>query len=441
MNQNSTLDAAKSAAAARIELADLDSPRKNRILGAMKAALEAGAEEIFAANREDLAAAEKDGLDAPLLKRLKFDAAKLAEVADGLDAVAALADPVGAVRRATELDDGLELYQVSCPIGVIAMIFESRPDALVQMAGLSLKSGNAVLLKGGREAARTNAALSRILSDASVSAGAPAGWMQILESREQVSELLGMDQYVDLIIPRGSNEFVRHIMTHTLIPVMGHADGICHVYAHADADLELAVPIIVDSKTQYVAVCNAAETLLVHRDLAPKLLPRVAQALAPSRTRLRGCEETARIIDVEPASESDWDTEYLDYILSIKIVGDLDEAIDFINLHGSGHTDAILTRSDEAAKRFMARVDSASVLANCSTRFADGFRYGLGAEVGISTGKLHARGPVGLEGLVSYKYQLFGHGQIVADYSEGRRAFTHRDLPGRPLPTVQKQTK
>lgn len=428
MKSASTLEAARAAASSKSDLADLSALTKNNILLAIKVALETEAPKILEANQRDLEAAESGGLEKPLLKRLKFDEEKLHEVLSGLEALSRLEDPVGRVLKATEMDKGLELFRVTCPIGVIAMVFESRPDALVQIAGLSLKSGNSVLLKGGSEAANTNRILSEIINAASIGAGAPAGWIQLLETRDQITELLKLDQYVDLIIPRGSNEFVAHIMKNTLIPVMGHADGICHTYVHEDADIELSIPVIVDAKTQYVAVCNALETLLVHRRIAESLLPRLAKELEAKGTRLKGCEETARIIKVEPASSQDWDSEYLDYVLSIKLVGGLDEAIDFINLHGSGHTDAILSRSEASAHRFMNRVDSASVLWNCSTRFADGFRYGLGAEVGISTGKLHARGPVGLEGLVSYKYKLLGNGQRVADYGPSGKSYTHRDL-------------
>ena len=389
--------------------------------------LERERETIFAANRADLVAAEAEGLAAPLLKRLKFDEKKLATVCEGLRQLAAMDDPLNRTLYACELDDGLRLYRQTCPIGVIGMIFESRPDALVQISGLCLKSGNAVLLKGGREAVQTCRALFAAMDGAAREAGIPAGWAGLLETRQDVNEMLALDGLIDLIIPRGSNEFVRYIMEHTNIPVMGHADGICHVYVDRAADLTMAVEVALDSKIQSVATCNAAETLLVHADVAAAFLPAMAEACARAGVKLRGCPRTAAIIAVEPATDEDWSTEYLDYIYSLKVVDSLDEAIAHINRYGSHHTDAIITADSAAAERFLTMVDSAGVYHNCSTRFADGFNYGLGAEVGISTGRLHARGPVGLDGLVSYKYKLHGSGQRMADYAAGRR-FTHKRL-------------
>jgi len=420
---------AATAKAASIRLAAVGTDQKNAALAHIAAALAAGADRIIAANKQDLAAAEKNDLAAPLLKRLKFDADKLSGVCAGIESLMKLPDPVGQVISATELDTGLELYKVSCPIGVIGVVFESRPDALVQISTLCLKSSNAALLKGGSEAANTNRILTRIIAEASVKAGIPEGWIQLLETRQDVAEMLCQDENIDLLIPRGSNQFVRYIMDNTNIPVLGHADGICHVYVDGDANLDMAVDIVVDSKCQYVATCNAAETLLVDSKIAKEFLPKVKAALDERNVELRGCEKTAAIIDVKPATEEDWSTEYLDYILSIKVVAGLDEAIDHINRYGSAHTDAIVTANKEAAERFMSLVDSANVFHNCSTRFSDGFRYGLGAEVGISTNKIHARGPVGLEGLVIYKYKLRGQGQIVADYSgPDAKRFTHRKL-------------
>lgn len=321
------------------------------------------------------------------------------------------------------------MYKCTCPIGVIGVVFESRPDALVQISALCLKSGNAVLLKGGREAAETNRVLSEIIVEASVKAGVPENWMALLQTREEVTAMLALDNHIDLIVPRGSNEFVKHIMANTHIPVLGHADGICHVYVDKHAELDMAIKIAVDSKTQYVAVCNAAETLLVHRNIAGEFLPIVKTALEQKGVAIRGCERTAAVIDVVPATETDWQTEYLDLILSIKIVDSLDEAIEHINRYGSGHTDVIVTADKQRGMRFMDYVDSADVFFNCSSRFSDGFRFGLGAEVGISTNKIHARGPVGLEGLVIYKYRLIGNGHRVADYSgDGARSFSHRRL-------------
>ena len=317
------------------------------------------------------------------------------------------------------MDDGLELYRVTSPIGVIGVIFESRPDALVQIATLCLKSGNSVFLKGGREAIETNRVLFETIRDASVEAGVPEGWINLLESRDEVTGMLGLSDCIDLIIPRGSNAFVQYIMKNTTIPVMGHADGVCHTYIDKDADEATAVKVAVDAKTQYVSVCNATETILVDRSLKDTLLPRLIKAL----------EEKNVVVHTED-EVTDWHHEYLDYEVSIKLTDSIDEAIDHINKYGSGHTDAIITTNKENAEYFMNKVDSGSVLLNCSTRFADGFRYGFGAEVGISTSKLHARGPVGLEGLVSYKYKLYGNGDIVADYASGNKKFKHirRDI-------------
>jgi glutamate-5-semialdehyde dehydrogenase len=409
----------------------LGADAKNAALGEIRAALEAAAERIAGANGEDLRAAEEAGLDAPLLKRLRFDGAKLREALAGIESLEKLPDPSGRVLSARELDEGLCLYQVSCPIGVIGVIFESRPDALVQISSLCLKSGNAVILKGGSEAARTNRALFETIRDASLRAGLPEGWIGLLETREDVAALLSLSRDIDLIIPRGSNQFVRHIMRNSLVPVMGHSDGICHIFIDQSADPGMAEKIVIDSKTQYVAACNALETLLVHREIAPGILPRLCAALKGRGVEIRGCAQTQKIIPCEPAFEEDWDTEYLDLLLSIKISDSLDEAIGHINAHGSRHTDAIITQDARAAARFMDMVDSADVFWNASTRFADGYRYGLGAEVGISTAKIHSRGPVGLEGLVIYKWRLYGGGHIVSDYAQGRRAFTHKDLPPR----------
>ncbi len=421
---------AAAAGSASIQLAAAGTDVKNNALAKIGKALKQHSAEIVSANKEDLVTAEKNNLAGPLLKRLKFDEGKIADVCAGIDSLIEIDDPVGKTITATELDKGLELYKVSCPIGVIGVVFESRPDALVQISTLCLKSGNAVLLKGGSEAAKTNRILAETISEASEKAGLPKGWIQLLETRQDVAQMLALDEYIDLVIPRGSNEFVRYIMDNTNIPVLGHADGICHVYIDSDADLDMAVNITVDSKCQYVAVCNAAETLLVDNKIAEKFLPKVKTALEENGVELRGCEKTVSIIDVKPAVEEDWSTEYLDYILSIKVVDGLEEAIEHINHYGSGHTDSIVTADKNKADSFMALVDSANVLWNCSTRFADGFRYGLGAEVGISTNKIHARGPVGLEGLVIYKWKLLGTGQVVADYvgSDAKKKFTHRSL-------------
>ena len=421
-------EAAHAAKQASFALAAAPGKARSSALLAVAAALRAKANMVFKANEIDMRQAEKEGLAAPALKRLKFDAHKLEDVCAGLEQLAAMEDPIGREQLRTELADGLVLSRVSCPIGVIGVIFESRPDALIQIGGLCLKSGNAVLLKGGREAMRTNEALFDILRDASVATGMPDGWCGLLTTREDVSVMLKMDEDIDLIIPRGSNAFVRYIMENSNIPVLGHSDGVCHIYVDADCDAQMAARIVVDAKTQYPAACNAAETLLVHRDIAGKLLPALARAFSQAHVCLRGTEEIREIIECEPASEEDFRTEYLDYIISAKTVENIEEAVGHINRYGSHHTDCILTEDKEAAEYFMQLVDSAGVYCNCSTRFADGFRYGFGAEVGISTGKIHARGPVGLEGLVTYKYKLFGDGHIVADYAEGRRSFHFRDF-------------
>jgi glutamate-5-semialdehyde dehydrogenase len=417
------------AKAASIQLGAVKTEVKNAALNEIAKALQENTAKIIEANQRDLQAAQMSGLAVPLLKRLMFDEQKLADVCAGIHSLIKLPDPVGRTLSAIEMDEGLELYRVSCPIGVIGVVFESRPDALVQISTLCLKSGNAVLLKGGSEAAHTNLILADTIADAGGAAGLPDGWIHLLETRQDVADMLALDEQINLVIPRGSNAFVRQIMNNTNIPVLGHADGICHVYVDSDADPEMAVRVTVDSKCQYVAVCNAAETLLVHDVIAPAFLPRVQAGLQACHCRLKGCERTAAIIPVEPATEEDWSTEYLDAILSIKVVDGLDAAIEHINRYGSGHTDTIVTADREKAERFMNLVDSADVFWNASTRFSDGYRYGLGAEVGISTNKIHARGPVGLDGLVIYKWKLLGKGQIVADYTgPNARKFTHKKL-------------
>ena len=412
-----------------IRLAAVKTDAKNKALAQIADALKQRSAEIIAANEKDLAVAKENNLAGPLLKRLAFGQDKIADVCAGIESLIKLDDPIGKTIAATELDKGLELYKVTCPIGVIGIVFESRPDVLVQISTLCLKSGNAVLLKGGSEAENTNNILAEIISQASKDAGLPAGWLQLLHTRQDVAEMLAMSEYIDLIIPRGSNEFVRYIMNNTDIPVLGHADGICHIYIDAEADLDMAVKLAVDSKCQYVAVCNAVETMLVDEKIAQTFLPKVKTALEQKGVELRGCEKTASIIEVQPAGEQDWASEYLDYILSVKVVAGLDEAIEHINKYGSGHTDSIVTENKEKAEKFMELVDSGNVFWNASTRFSDGFRYGLGAEVGISTNKIHARGPVGLEGLTIYKWKLLGAGQIVADYcGEDAKKFTHRKM-------------
>lgn len=411
-------------------------------------------EDIFAANAEDLIRADTDQVPAAVKKRLRFDEHKLSDVLSGIDSLLSLPDPVGRTTLDRRLDEGLELKRVTVPIGVIGVIFEARPDALVQISCLCIKSGNCAVLKGGRETASTNKVLFDLIYRAAVSAGLPEGCLLQASAHSEIDELLQCDDCVDLLIPRGSNRFVRYIMDNTRIPVMGHSDGICSIYVDEYADFDKAVPIIVDAKTQYTAACNAVETLLVNRKIAPSFLPAAAEALAEAGVRLRGTGEAAEILEKAYADrrpvqgsgvpagaadgrihendilreDSDFRREYLDLVLAVKLVDSVEEAAAHINRFGSHHTDSIITESDENGEKFMSLVDSAGVYRNCSTRFADGFRYGFGAEVGISTGKLHARGPVGLDGLVTYKYRLYGSGQTVGDYASGKKSFHFQDL-------------
>lgn len=410
-------------------LSALSLETRNKALALIRESLNAHKEEIFEANRKDLALAEETGVPAPVKKRLKFDEAKLSDVTEELTGLMALPDPLRNITLARELDQGLTLYRVTCPIGVIGVIFEARPDALVQISSLCLKSGNCAILKGGKETTWTNRVLFSLIHQAAIDAGLPENCLLQAEQHNEIDELLECHDTVDLLIPRGSNAFVQYIMNHTNIPVLGHADGVCHIYVDKEYDKETAIPLIVDAKTQYPAACNAVETVLIHRDVAKDFLPDLAKALKDAGVKLRGTEEVNEITPVEiiPESES-FHHEYVDLIIALKIVGGVDEAINHINTYGSHHTDCILTQNAETAEKFMTLVDSANVYQNASTRFVDGFRYGFGAEVGISTSKIHARGPVGLEGLLSYKYKLFGHGDIVGDYASGKKHFIHKDL-------------
>ncbi len=414
---------------AQRELAGLTSEQKNRVLQQISLQLQDSRDRIAEAQQKDISQAEREGLSPPLLKRLVLNDEKIDTLCRGTEDLQRLADPVGRVISARELDKGLELYQITCPIGVIGMVFESRPDALVQIASLCLKSGNAVVLKGGREALQTNRVLTDCIKEASRTCGITDQWLCLLETRDEVTGMLELDDLIDLIIPRGSNSFVQYIMDHTRIPVLGHADGICHVYVDEDADIIKAISVTLDAKTQYPAVCNACETLLVHRNIVEKIFEPLAESLREAGVEIRGDETTRQHIACKPAEAEDWSTEYLDLILSVKVVDSMDEAISHIHTYGSGHTECIVTENREQAEAFLHRVDSAGVFWNCSTRFADGYRYGLGAEVGISTQKIHARGPVGLEGMVTYKWKLYGTGQVSADYSgAGAKPFTHKDL-------------
>ncbi|MCH6580295.1 MAG: glutamate-5-semialdehyde dehydrogenase [Nitrospinae bacterium] len=431
MTERNLSEIAADAKAAALVLARLDTETKNRVLQAMAAQIENHCAEILEANRKDLEFAKKENIPDSLVARLAVDETKVRDMAQGIRSVSGLPDPVGQKQGTMELDDGLELTRVSCPIGVIGAIFESRPDAVPQISSLCFKSGNAVILKGGVEAQHSNRVIAGLIQQAlSEVEGVPAAAVQLIETRAEVAEMLKQDQYINLVVPRGSNQFVRYVQENTKIPVLGHSEGLCHVYIDKEADTDKAIRVALDSKLQYAAACNAMETLLVHEGIAPNVLPSLMAQLREKEVELVGCLKTCSLIpDLKKAEAGDWDAEYNNLKLSVKLVDDMAEAIDHINTHGSGHTDTIVTENREKAERFMNDVDSASVMVNASTRFADGFRFGLGAEIGISTNKTHARGPVGLEGLVIYKYKLVGDGQIVADYSgKNGKSFKHKPL-------------
>ena len=420
---------------AALKLANTDGTERNAALDSIAAAIRDRGDEILAANAEDVAEAEamleRGEYTQALVDRLKLDAGKLDSIADMVESVAEQDDPLGKTLSSRELDEDLELYRVAVPIGVVATVFESRPDALVQIAALALKSGNAVILKGGSEASESNRVLYEIIRAATDDRfeGLPEGWAQLIEAHEEVDRLLELDDQVDLVMPRGSSEFVSYIQDNTQIPVLGHTEGVCHVYVDEAADLGMAEDIALDAKVQYPAVCNAVETLLVNEAVASEFLPDLVERYRDAGVELRGDAATRGVVDVGAATDDDWRTEYGDLELSIKVVGDAVEAVDHINTHGSKHTESIVTEDTETAEAFMTGIDAASVFHNASTRFADGYRYGLGAEVGISTGKIHARGPVGLEGLTTYKYYLEGDGHLVASYAgEDALPFTHRAL-------------
>jgi glutamate-5-semialdehyde dehydrogenase len=401
---------------------------RNNALSNIAKAITANQDEIFAANEKDLKEAKDNNIPESVVKRLKFNKEKLNDVIKGIDNLIKLADKVYEVEFVRELDEGLTLVRESCPIGVIGVIFEARPDALVQIASLCIKSGNCAILKGGSETKHTNKVLFSLIYKAAIESGLPENCLFQCELRDEISELLACHESVDLLIPRGSNAFVQYIMNNTKIPVMGHADGICHIYVDKDFDIDKAIPVIIDAKSQYTAACNAVETLLVHKDVVDILMPRLNEAFKQHQIELRASEDIADKVDCKLATDEDFKTEYLDLIISAKTVDNIDEAVRHINKYGSHHTDCIITEDKEAAEYFMKMVDSAGVYQNCSTRFADGFRYGFGAEVGISTGKIHARGPVGIEGLLTYKYKLYGNGHIVDDYAKGRKTFHFKDL-------------
>lgn len=448
-------------------MAAMDIAVRNQALQNIIGVLEEKKEDIFRVNAEDVDAAKVAGIPQAVIKRLIFNEGKLKDAISGIRQMIGLEDPVGKVTLNRELDEGLILKRVTVPIGVIGVIFEARPDALVQISALCIKSGNCAILKGGKETAKTNKYLFELIYNAAVKAGLPDGCLLQAELHNEIDELLQCQNDVDLLIPRGSNKFVQYIMDHTNIPVMGHSSGVCHIYVDEEADLNKAVKVAVDAKTQYPAACNAVETILVNERIADEFLSLLREAFEKTGVKVRGSREaialfksaeaergagaeqeetagsereagiefeagkqmpTGHSTDAEIMSEEEYSTEYSDLTVSVKLVKDVKEAADHINRFGSHHTDCIITENDRTAEYFLQMVDSAGVYRNCSTRFADGFRYGFGAEVGISTGKLHARGPVGLDGLVTYKYRLVGNGHIVGDYAEGRRAFHHRDL-------------
>lgn len=416
------------------ELARFSAGQRNQILLAAADLLQTREAEILKANREDCESLEQEiragTASAALLKRLKTSPAGIKEMSGQIRDVARLEDPLGRVLSTAELDDGLTLQKVSCALGVVAVIFESRPDVAPQVGSLAIKTGNGLVLKGGAEARQTNRVLVSIWHDALAAVG-PSLRHAIcsLADRADVARILEMDRDIDLVVPRGSTEFVNYVFQHSRIPVLGHGSGICHIYVDSAADLGMAREVIVDAKTQYPAACNSVEKVLVHKDIAEEFVPELVSTLQSAGVEIRGCSQTAKLLprsQIIPATEEDWHTEYGDLKITIKVVSDMALAIEHINHYGSRHTESILTRDARAAELFMDEVDAASVFHNASTRFADGFRYGLGAELGISNSKLHARGPVGLEGLLTYKYKLHGSGQTVTDYVQGKRTFKHR---------------
>ncbi|MFB6080339.1 MAG: glutamate-5-semialdehyde dehydrogenase [Haloferacaceae archaeon] len=433
MTENTTDEMVAEAQTAALELAKLPDDARRGALHDVADAIEDDHEAILAANEDDVREAEEllaqGEYSRALVDRLELSPSKLDDVTEMVRSVAEQEDPLGRTLAARRLDDGLELYKVAVPIGVIGTVFESRPDALVQIAALCLRSGNAVLLKGGSEASHSNRVLFETIRDATPDV--PDGWAHLVEAREDVTALLERDDAVDLLMPRGSSDFVGYVQDNTSIPVLGHTEGVCHVFVDDEADLSMATEIAYDAKVQYPAVCNAVETLLVHEDVAAAFLPAMVDRYREAGVELRGDEATRDVVDVDAATEADWSTEYGDLVLSIGVVDSLESAIDHVNAYGSKHTDSIVTESPERASTFMRSIDSASVFHNASTRFSDGYRYGLGAEVGISTGKIHARGPVGLDGLTTYKYHLEGDGQVVGTYAGAdAKPFRHEEFDG-----------
>ena len=424
---------AKLAKEAALAIAPLSTEIKNQALETIARNLELNKDKIFEANNIDLITAkrfvDKGEITTATYARLKLDENKLRDMIQGIRDVKKLEDPINKKLWAMKLDDGLDLYKVSCPIGVIGVIFEARPDVIAQISALAIKSSNAVILKGGKEAVNTNTIIFNLIVEALNQINEfPKNVINQVFSREDVAQMLTLDKYIDLIIPRGGNSLVKYIKENTKIAVLGHADGICHIYVDKISDWEKATPIIVDAKTQYPSACNAVETVLIHKDIAREYLPILYTALKSAGVTIRGCDEARKIIPEIINGGNAWAHEHSDLIIAIRIVENELEAIKHINEYGSGHTDCIITENRQACELFMDLVDSAGVYCNVSTRFADGFRYGFGAEVGISTNKTHARGPVGLEGLTVYKYKLYGNGQIVDDYAKGYKNFKHEKI-------------
>ena len=435
----SPADAAQAAKSASHVLATLSADARNEALEAIHAGLTAARDDILAANARDLELAQKAAADGKLSQSLvsRLDLSRKGKWEDmlkGILDVRDLEDPVGKVTLRTRIDNGLELERVTCPIGVLLIIFEARPEVIANIAALAVKSGNAAILKGGKESTESFVAISNVISAALEKSQVPNGAIQLVTTRDVIPQLLALDSHIDLVIPRGSNELVRYIKNNTRIPVLGHADGLCAIYLEQSADPSMAAEVILDSKTGYPAACNSLETLLVQDTALPTLLPTVATALAAKGVELR-CDSQSKAalagtpdLTLADATDADFSTEFLSLTLAVKTVSSLDDAIAHINTRGSHHTDCILTASAEQAERFMAAVDSAGVYWNASTRFADGTRYGFGTEVGISTNKIHSRGPVGLEGLMIYKYKLRGQGQVASSYGDGKKAFLHQRL-------------
>ena len=429
----------KQAHDASLAMANFDTSQKNKILHDLAETLRENSDEILVENAKDMTIAskmlERRELTDSACKRVMLNQVKIDQMAKNCESVAALPDPAGKTLMVTRLDNGLDLHCVSCPIGVIMVIFESRPDVVVQISALALKSGNSVILKGGKEAKNSNRVLAGLIRKTlAKSDSLPGNAIILVETRDEVTELVKIGPGIDLIIPRGSNELVRHIQENARTPVLGHGDGICHVYLHEDADQKKSRDVSLDAKLDYPAVCNALETLIVHHNYPDRWLANILLKLQESSVELRVCPETKKRLESYPdlnlsvAAEIEWETEYMDLILSIKSVKSAEKAVEHISQFGSKHTEAIVTENSDLAEWFMNTVDAAGVFWNASTRFADGFRYGFGAEVGVSTGKTHARGPVGLEGLVIYKYKLYGNGHVAGNYGDGKKNFIHKEI-------------